>query len=59
MRSAIDLSTRKTIGRLPDFNGDQTKTAEILNTLASLERLHQLLNTVIENNPQLFDTVEN
>ena len=54
MGEAIDHSVRKTIGRLADFADDSEKKREILNTLASLERMRKLLDEIVENNEDLF-----
>lgn len=54
MRQAIDVSSRKTIARLAGFNSNQELSAEALETLASLNRLHLLLDDIVNNNPNIF-----
>jgi hypothetical protein len=59
MRSMVDLSMRKTIARLDDFRDDPDTKLEILTTLASLDRFHQLIDSIYENNKDLIEEENN
>lgn len=54
MRSAVQLSISKTIGRLPDFDPGSEKHNEILDTLASLNNLARLVDATEVNNQHLM-----
>jgi hypothetical protein len=54
MRGAVDLSMRKTVSRLDDFPQDADAKLEVLSTLASLDQLHKTIQSIIDNNPELF-----
>jgi hypothetical protein len=50
MRKRIQISQKKTIARLPEFEGDSLKKAEIMATLSNLNKLHELLDRIQEHN---------
>ena len=43
LRKSIDVSIKKTLDRIAEFDGDQVKSAEVFKTLA---HLHKLKNDV-------------
>jgi hypothetical protein len=55
MSSAVDLSMRKTVARLPEFKGDPDKKFEVLETLASLDELHKMIEQIVENNATILE----
>jgi hypothetical protein len=59
MRNMIDLSMRKTVARLEDFKDDNAMKVEVLSTLASLDQLHKNVQSIYDNNPELFEEEEN
>lgn len=54
MRKSIDISTQKTIARLPEFKDDSDGIAEVMTTLTNLNRLNKLLDDIENNNTNLF-----
>jgi len=55
MRTPIAISTQKTIARLPEFEGNAAMVTELLNTLASLNALDKMMESVRVNNADLID----
>jgi len=45
MRKDIDVSIRKTFARLPEFENNQEKAAEVFQTLAMLHGMRQWLDS--------------
>lgn len=54
MQNAIDISTRKSVARLQDFDGQSSKGVEILETLSLLATMSKLLEEFKVNNQQIF-----
>lgn len=54
MRKSIDISTQKTIARLPEFKDNSPAIAEVMTTLTNLNRLNKLLDDLENNNTTLF-----
>jgi len=52
---AINRSIQKTTARLGDEDLTAQKKHDILSTLASLNRLHHLWQSIPSNNPELYD----
>lgn len=44
MRKSIDISIRKTFERIAEFEGDQTKSREVFDTLAFLHTMRKQLD---------------
>lgn len=55
MRGAIDFSIRRTMFRNSEFENDEAKQRELMDTLAALTTLHRLLNDFEQNNEKLFN----
>jgi len=51
---SIGISTQKTISRLPEFSDDATKTREVMSTLASLNQLSKLIDSIRQNNSDIL-----
>lgn len=58
MKRDIDHSIRKTLGRMEEFQNDPEKTYEIMVTLASLNRLHDLLDSIVQNNSTILENTQ-
>jgi hypothetical protein len=58
MRKSIDISTQKTIARLPEFKDNSELVAEVMTTLTNLNRLNKLLDDIENNNTTLFGDTE-
>ena len=54
MQECIAISTRKTIARLPEFQGDTEKMKELMSALSNLNRLDALIVAIRENNPNIL-----
>lgn len=59
MKNMVDLSMRKTVARLGDFTDDPEKRVEVLNTLASLDKIHKTIDAIYEHNVELFEEDNN
>jgi len=57
VRKDIDISIRKTFGRIAEFDGDQAKSQEIFKTLALLHAMRKLLDEFQVNNKEGFTGV--
>lgn len=51
---SIGISTQKTICRLSEFAGEPETTKEIMSTLASLNRLSNLIDSIRSNNKEIL-----
>ena len=47
---SIGISTQKTIARLPEFINEPEMTKEVMSTLASLNQLSKLIDSIRQNN---------
>jgi hypothetical protein len=54
MQQSIAISTQKTITRIPEFAEDPAKLKEVMDTLASLSRLNQLIESIKESNREIL-----
>ena len=54
MQDCVGISTQKTLARMKEFEGDGKKAVEVLNTLASLHRIHNLIEDIKTNNSELL-----
>jgi hypothetical protein len=54
MQRSVTMSLNKTLSRLEEFQGDSSKSTEILQTLSDLNKMKQLLEDFQKNNPQAF-----
>lgn len=54
MIRAVDISLRKTIARLDEFDDDGNEGEEVLKTLSNLSRMREDLVKIMDNNPELF-----
>ena len=54
MQNAIDISNRKAVARMQDFDSQSEKGVEILETLSVLNTMSKLLSEFKEHNPSLF-----
>jgi len=44
MRKSVDISIKKTLDRISDFNGDQEKSQEVFKTLTLLHTMKKMLD---------------
>lgn len=54
MRKSIDISIRKTFERIPEFEGNPSKSQEIFKTLAVLHTMRKQLDDFQANNSENF-----
>lgn len=54
MQQSVAISTQKTITRLPEFQNQPEKVAEVMSTLASLGRLNSMIEAIRENNSTIL-----
>jgi hypothetical protein len=54
MRKSIDISIRKTFGRVSEFADDQSKSEEIFRTLAQLHMMRKELDDFQVKNSEVF-----
>jgi L-lactate utilization protein LutB len=54
MQQSVAISTQKTIARLPEFQNQPEKIAEVMTTLASLGKLNSLIEEIRENNKSIL-----
>ena len=54
MQRGIDLSIRKTVARLKEFDNQPAKKAEVLQTLRSLEAMYTLVEEIRAANAEIL-----
>lgn len=54
MKRDLKLSIEKTLGRLPEFEGNSAKSEELLSTLSVLHAMDNMLNEFEQHNSGLF-----
>ena len=54
MQRGIDLSIRKTVARLKEFDNQPAKKAEVLQTLRSLEAMYALVEEIRAANAEIL-----
>ena len=50
MQRSVVISTQKTMSRLPEFQGDSEKVAEVMSALSDLGRLNNLIEQIRSEN---------
>ena len=54
MRRSLDISINKSIKRLQDFEGDNSKGIEIMETVKVLQTVREMLDDFEAHNPKIF-----
>lgn len=54
MRESIDVSLRKTFGRIQEFDGDLEKSQEVFKALAALHAIRTILDEFQAENKEAF-----
>ena len=55
MQDSVNISTQKTLSRLPEFVADSAKIQEIMDTLSSLNALNKLIEEIKANNSEILE----
>jgi hypothetical protein len=54
MRRSVEISIRKTVERIAEFDGDSDKSAEVLKTLSALHQMRAQLDAFQEAHSEHF-----
>jgi len=55
MLRSVEISTQKTLKRMPEAVDDEELRKEIFNALINLKRLHNLVQSIHDNNKEILN----